>query len=191
MYYPPSSSQLYNPTGVNYLSNAIKEKALTYIINETFEKISRQKFVDSGMKGRCIGYNEDNYKEKEKTYSMTRRGVNQLTKIFYTAEMALKDISVLQDNWNENGAKSFSRELVEKCYKILRQLTAEPFICPTACGSIQFEYEKENGEYLEFEIYEDRIEVFSISQKGEEQEETFLGKSAAERMKQMVVDFYG
>lgn len=66
MYYPPSSSQLYNPTGVNYLSNAIKEKALTYIINETFEKISRQKFADSGMKGRCIGYNEDNYKEKEK-----------------------------------------------------------------------------------------------------------------------------
>lgn len=108
-----------------------------------------------------------------------------------SANRALKDISVLQDNWNENGAKSFSRELVEKCYKILRQLTAEPFICPTACGSIQFEYEKENGEYLEFEIYEDRIEVFSISQKGEEQEETFLGKSAAERMKQMVVDFYG
>ena len=71
------------------------------------------------------------------------------------------------------------------------QLTAEHFICPTACGSIQFEYEKENGEYLEFEIYEDRIEFFSISQKGEEQEETFLGKSAAERMKQMVVDFYG
>lgn len=122
---------------------------------------------------------------------MTRRGVNQLTKIFYTAEMALKDISALQDNWNENGAKSFSRELVEKCYKILRQLTSEPFICPTACGSIQFEYEKENGEYLEFEVYEDRIEVFSISQKGEEQEEIFLGKSAAERMKQMVVDFYG
>ena len=51
--------------------------------------------------------------------------------------------------------------------------------------------EKENGDYLEFEIYEDRIEFFSISQKGEEQEETFLGKSAAERMKQMVVDFYG
>ena len=50
---------------------------------------------------------------------------------------------------------------------------------------------KETGEYLEFEIYEDRIEFFSISQKGEEQEETFLGKSAAERMKQMVVDFYG
>lgn len=50
---------------------------------------------------------------------------------------------------------------------------------------------KKNGEYLEFEIYEDRIEFFSISQKGEEQEETFLGKSAAERMKQMVVDFYG
>lgn len=93
-----------------------------------------------------------------------------------SANRALKDISVLQDNWNENGAKSFSRELVEKCYKILRQLTAEPFICPTACGSIQFEYEKENGEYLEFEIYEDRIEFFQYLRRERNRKKHFWEK---------------
>lgn len=56
----------------------------------------------------------------------------------------------MKDNWNGNGANSFSTKLIEKCREIVTQLVAEPFVCPTACGSIQFEYEKDNGDYLKF-----------------------------------------
>lgn len=71
------------------------------------------------------------------------------------------------------------------------QLEAEPFVCSTACGSIQFEYEKEDGEYLEFEIYEDRIEVFLETLSDGEKEYRLRGRSATDKMKQLVVDFYG
>lgn len=70
-------------------------------------------------------------------------------------------------------------------------MVAEPFVCPTACGSIQFEYEKDNGDYLEFEIYEDRIEVYLDTLSDGEEEFNLQGISATDKMKQMVVDFYG
>ena len=82
----------------------------------------------------------------------------------------------------DNGANSFSTKLIEKCREIAMQLAAEPFICPTACGSIQFEYEKENGDYLEFEIYEDRIEAFLDTMSGGEQEFNLSGISATDKM---------
>ena len=53
------------------------------------------------------------------------------------------------------------------------------------------EYEKENGEYIEFEIYEDRIEVYSESLINGEEEFVLYGITANDKMKQMVVDFYG
>lgn len=105
------------------------------------------------------------------------------------ANATLSEIEKLKDNWNDNGASAFSSKLIEKCRGIVMQLASEPFICPTACGSIQFEYEKENGDYLEFEIYEDRIECF-LDTSGGEQEFNLHGISATDRMKQMVVDFY-
>lgn len=94
--------------------------------------------------------------------AMAYLSINSLEKNYIEASTKLNEIAKLENNWNNNGANSISAKLIEKCREIVMQLAAEPFICPTACGSIQFEYEKENGDYLEFEIYEDRIEVFYI-----------------------------
>lgn len=88
----------------------------------------------------------------------------------------LRDIANLKDNWNQHQAKAFSSELIEKCNSILNELTIPPFITPTACNSIQFEWNKENGDYLEFEIFEEKIEVFILTRKGEEKE-FLLGKN--------------
>ena len=44
----------------------------------------------------------------------------------------------------------------------------QPRIFPTARNSIQFEYEKQDGEYLEFELFEDgRLKKFSYSGGGQ------------------------
>ena len=85
-----------------------------------------------------------------KRYSMAYRQINSLEKKYVKANATLSEIEKLKDNWNDNGASAFSSKLIEKCRGIVMQLASEPFICPTACGSIQFEYEKENGDYLEF-----------------------------------------
>jgi len=81
----------------------------------------------------------------------------------------LHDYSLFEDNWNLYGAKPFSTKLLNLAWNKIRELEIQPEVFPTMCDSIQFEYEKENGDYLEFEIYEDRIEVFEIID-GEEDE---------------------
>lgn len=74
----------------------------------------------------------------------------------------LNDIAHLKRNWNDHNANPFPTSLIEKCTTLISQLEVQPFISPTAYGAIQMEYEKENGDYLEFEIYPERIEVYQI-----------------------------
>lgn len=169
--------------GVNDIIN------LEYEINNT--RIDDAINLEHGINNTIYGYNIKKCDWYGKSISMTYKNINSLAKCYVAANAALDDISNLSDDWNNNGAQAFSVKLVEKCRQIVKQLVAEPFICPTACGSIQFEYEKDNGDYLEFEIYEDRIEVYKDTFTNGEEEFTLDGISAIDRMRQMVVDFYG
>lgn len=81
-------------------------------------------------------------------------------------------ISQLETNWNENGAAKFSSGLIVKCYSILIGLPFLPEIFPVADGSIQFEYEKNDGSYLEFNIFENEISEFIVYPNGKEIEQT-------------------
>ena len=63
----------------------------------------------------------------------------------------------LKQNWNNNNAKPFTNKLISKALNILNSLDMPPEIFPTGRDSIQFEYEKDNGDYLEFEIYANKI----------------------------------
>lgn len=54
--------------------------------------------------------------------------------------------------------------------KVLKMLPILPDIFPTFRDSIQFEYEKSDGAYLEFEVFENKIGVFSLSSDGREKE---------------------
>ena len=79
--------------------------------------------------------------------------------------IALEDIKNLKDNWNGNGAKSFSPKLIGHCYQLLDLLTYNKigvmaFVVPTANRSIQFQFENDNR-YLEFEVNDDWISVYS------------------------------
>ena len=190
MYYKSNNAVLSQP--YVWEIDAYKVKSIvTYAMNGLFERLENAFELTSGMKNGAIGYNSKKYEELEKIYSMAYTRINSLEKNYVEASAALCEIEKLKDNWNGNGANSFSTKLIEKCREIVMQLAAEPFVCPTACGSIQFEYEKDYGDYLEFEIYEDRIEVFLDTLSDGEEEFNLQGISATDKMKQMVVDFYG
>lgn len=79
----------------------------------------------------------------------------------------LDNIANLEENWNGNHANAFASELIKKCKDILNQLTIPPFIAPTALNAIQFEWEKENGDYLECEIFKHKIEIYILTKKYE------------------------
>lgn len=80
----------------------------------------------------------------------------------------LEEIEALQSNWNGNGADSFSVDLISKVREFVVSAIIQPDIFPTARDSIQIEYEKDNGDYLEFEFFENgEIKKFFYSSQGE------------------------
>lgn len=64
----------------------------------------------------------------------------------------LNRICALKDNWDGYGAKTLPEGLITKAGELIRELQVQPEIFPTADGTIQIEYEKDNGDYLEFQF---------------------------------------
>ena len=100
----------------------------------------------------------------------------------------LNDIAHLKENWNDNKANPLPSSLIEKCTNLITQLEVQPFISPTACGAIQMEYEKENGDYLELEVYSERIEVYQLI-NNTEYEETLTSSNYLNEVNRIVSDF--
>ena len=53
----------------------------------------------------------------------------------------------------------------------MRNLIHQPKIFPTGRQTIQLEYEKRNGDYLEFELFEEKVVVFNVLSEKETEEE--------------------
>lgn len=102
----------------------------------------------------------------------------------------LIDFRSLTNNWNGNGARPFSEKLIKKSSDIFYMLPFKPDVFPTARNSIQFEYEKTNGAYLEFEIFEDHIGIYQILPDGKEREYSIKSGDKDEITK-LVKGFYG
>ncbi len=101
----------------------------------------------------------------------------------------LDGILLLPANWNGEGALPFKELLIEACKEIVRLVPVQPEIFPTAAESIQMEYEKASGEYLEFEVTDNKINVFNIDIDGNERSyELRLTEKAG--LKDLVRNFY-
>ena len=92
----------------------------------------------------------------------------------------------LPENWNNNDASKFKETLINKVRRIIDYLEFQPDIFPTAQNSIQLEYEKSNGDYLEFEIFDDRIKVF---QSIKDSEKEYTAEDISE-IQDLVNEFY-
>ena len=84
----------------------------------------------------------------------------------------LRSFLKLKDNWNDYGAKPFNKELIDKCINLINSLnlSSQPDVFPTGMSTIQFEYEKSDGNYLEIEINTDRIGFLRVDSFGNEYE---------------------
>ena len=102
----------------------------------------------------------------------------------------LEAIALLPDDWNANGAKSFSENLITKMRSLLLLLEIQPEIFPTACASLQMEYDKVDGSHMEIELTEDEsAEVFMVDHVGKESSKRV--RAHAEDINRVVRDFYG
>lgn len=107
-------------------------------------------------------------------------------------QIKLTHIFDLKDDWNGYGAKPIPPSIIYKCASLMNELVCQPKIYPTGRESIQFEYEKDNGEYLEFEFFSDKMIVFAISETGEEAELSIPLKADLVNIMNSYIDgFYG
>ena len=101
----------------------------------------------------------------------------------------LDDFSKYPVNWNGYGAPTISCDLIAKMKGLALLLNYQPDIFPTARRSIQFEYEKEDGSYLEFELFNDKLQMYSINSVGTES--TSLLDFDAKAINEEINKFYG
>lgn len=102
----------------------------------------------------------------------------------------INSLREFKENWNGYDGKGFTKELCDFSTDIIKKLDEkdQPKVFPTGRESIQFEYEKRNGEYLEFEIYSPkRIEMFKVLEN-----QTELEKHVdLEELEELVKEFNG
>jgi hypothetical protein len=74
----------------------------------------------------------------------------------------LESFKILKDNWDGYNAPAIDFYLIEKCKEIVNSfaLHIQPDIFPTGRNSIQFEYESDDGKYLEIEIFLDKMSLY-------------------------------
>lgn len=102
----------------------------------------------------------------------------------------LESIAELENGWNGNGAKAFSYGLISKVRNMLMFLNVQPEVFPTACNSLQLEYDKSDGSHMEIELTEDEeAEVFQIDSVG--CEKIISIQANAETINKVVGEFYG
>ena len=101
----------------------------------------------------------------------------------------LTQIAMLNDNWDGYGAEPIPYSTLSMAKHLIHALHVQPEIFPTAAGTIQIEYEKDNGDYLEFQFTgEGACEVFRCIGNNEEY---FHSLDNPEALNSIVEDFYG
>jgi hypothetical protein len=77
----------------------------------------------------------------------------------------IEKMALLAPNWNGNNASPLPPEVIERAKCLAPLLEGCGFeVFPTAQDSIQFE-KTMNGEYLEIEVFADRLEAFQSSEE--------------------------
>jgi len=75
----------------------------------------------------------------------------------------------LKPNWDTYNGVEIKEDVIKKSILFISKLKNEiPDVFPTGRGSIQIEFEKPNGNYLEFEIFQEEITYFLKAEVSEE-----------------------
>lgn len=156
-------------------------------INSNYSKHAKRRYVNknsewkdySGLSSNARSYLAA-YFQNNSSYTYSKEKVKAIHLV--------AEIANLKKNWNDNEADPIPVNILLKAFELIEILTVLPDIFPTACGTIQFEYEKATGEYLELELQEDGIKVFKIDSANVENTE-LISYEDFERLKQIVEKF--
>lgn len=98
----------------------------------------------------------------------------------------INEFLLLENNWNGYGASKFNTTVINKVRNIIYSLHRIPEVYPTGRDSIQVQFEKNNGDYLEFEVFENEIICLRII--GENENEFTLKTN--NEIQENILNFY-
>ena len=125
----------------------------------------------------------------------TKRPANSNITLFFSDSLQrnldkLERFALFQENWNGYGAKPFSKTLLSRAENLIRGLSTQPELFPTADDSIQIEYDKEGGGYLEIQITDnDSYDVF-VMENEDSEGENFRIEADVKFINEQVKKFY-
>lgn len=103
----------------------------------------------------------------------------------------LEGIKNLGYDWDGYGAEPINPEIYNNASKLIEKVIMPPRVFPTANGTIQFEYHKKNNddEYLEFEIFNNNIEVLFMRSDDNYKEYTY-NINDINKINDLIKEFY-
>lgn len=133
--------------------------------NKNVVIISEEEYARLGHIERILAYSESFKNNSNCKYLSKSTNVDIKTENLDK----LYAISMLEHNWNGNGALAIPKELIDKVRSIITALTIQPEIFPTALQTIQLEYDNSRKDHMEIEIgMEETAEVFLVGHNGTE-----------------------
>lgn len=87
-----------------------------------------------------------------------------LTQMKYNI-LTLESYRNLEPNWDGYNAPPIDSRIIDNSISLVASLSLQPEIFPTGRNSIQLEYEREDGDYVELEVFIENIHIH-IEQNG-------------------------
>lgn len=150
-------------------------------INETMQSVSVkgiQDYIDEEIEKKFSNYKEvqnatiDQTAENSLRIDALEEETKNNTSIYFKyihLEKKMKNLNKifsfrrLREDWNGKDSDPITEKLIDIAYNFINNpnLNYQPSVFPTGRGSIQFEYQKSNGDYLEIEAFEDYYTLYS------------------------------
>lgn len=101
----------------------------------------------------------------------------------------INEFSSLCEGWDGYDAAPISQPAIKEALRIIKVVSRQPEVFPTPNGYIQFEFSKDNNDYLELKITDNDVVVYVLK---ESQDRLFhLAFDCIDDIKRQVMTFYG
>lgn len=154
--------------------------------NHSYEIIADRNLLKTIMYNNLLEIVSENSDKYDESYYKTLNIITQKESL-----EKLKSIKNLTYNWDGYEAEPMNPEIYNNASKLIEKIIIPPRVFPTANGTIQFEYHKKNNddEYLEFEIFNNKIEVLFMRSDNDYMEYTY-SINDIDKINNLIKEFY-
>lgn len=163
------------------------EQREAYLDGYIIEKMASNNLVKTIVYNNPLEIVSENSDKYDESYYKTLNIITQKESL-----EKLKSIKNLDYDWDGYEAEPMNPEIYNNASKLIEKVIIPPRVFPTANGTIQFEYHKKENddEYLEFEIFNDKIVVLSMRSDDNYNEYT-CNIDEIDKINNLIKEFYG